>query len=188
MRIWQIYLKKISSSTKNVSSLALTKDNNTLVCAYRDVLDRDFDIIILNVERGEEIKLLSADIEWEEKIIHVEFSLDEKELVGRSSSGEWIKWDTKSWKITKRIDGSTQRLSERLNKNPYIYPFAENLILNISDDTELTPAMRDFLKSWLEKPKWISKSKDVFSLISEISNERITELKVEIENLLIPNE
>ncbi|OLS29279.1 MAG: hypothetical protein HeimC2_01260 [Candidatus Heimdallarchaeota archaeon LC_2] len=182
------YLKKISSSTKNVSSLTLTKDNRTLVCAYRDVLDRDFDIIILDVETGEEIKLLSADIEWEEKIIHVEFSSDDKELNARSSSGEWIKWETKSWKITNRIDGSTQRLSERLNKRIYVYPFAENLILNISDEAELTPAIRDFLKSWLDKPKWISESKDVFSLISEISNEKIIELKGEIENLLVAKE
>lgn len=179
------YLKKISSATKNVSSFTLTKDNSTLVCAFRDVLDREFDIIIWNVQTGDTINRLSAEIGWEDGIIDVEYSKNEKELIARSNFGYLVKWDTKSWKMKEKTEGTAQKLAELLKENAFVHPFAENLILNVSDREEITPPIQKFLKLWLEKPTWISKSNDVFSLISEIpEDEEGTTPTEEIENLI----
>ncbi|MCE7737703.1 MAG: hypothetical protein GPJ54_22620 [Candidatus Heimdallarchaeota archaeon] len=178
------YLKKISSATKNVSSFVLTQDNTTLVCAFRDILDRDFDIIIWNVETRETIKQLSAEIDWEDKIVSVEFSPDERELIAKSSFGDWIKWETKSWKIKEKLDSSNEKITKKLKESIFISPFSENLILHVSMIPDTKSPIRDFLKMWLEKPKWISQSKNTFSLISELPEEEILRLKGEIELVL----
>ena len=169
-------LRRLSSTTKHVTSFALTKDNTILACGFRDIMDRSMDIIIWNFQTGEVITQLSAGIEFEDKIVNVEFSFDEKLFYAKSQLGMISSWEVKTWKLKE-----TTRNLETHNFNPiedqlYAYPFGENIILNLPNQ-HYPDSILSYLKSWFDKPFFVSLSRDVYLNYQNLSEDQRTNFR-----------
>ncbi|MHA2249404.1 MAG: WD40 repeat domain-containing protein [Candidatus Kariarchaeaceae archaeon] len=189
IEIWDVrsgkLVKKLSESTKNISYFALSDDLQYLVCAFRDVLDRQYDIVVFDLEIDKMINELSANIDWDDKIVWTGFSKDQKYLYARSEQGYLINWEFKSGKYQNKIEDQDNYILYNPFSDVNVYPLAENLILHISDKCkELSPYLRSFLKLVNEKSEWIMLDNEVFSLRKNCSEEQTNVFNSDLESLL----
>ena len=165
--------RRLSSTTKHVTSFALTKDNSILVCGFRDIMDRSTDVIIWDFQTGGLITQLSAGIEFEDKIVHVEFSADEKLLYAKSELGIIASWEVKSWKAKDPIKNLETHNFEPIEDKLYVYPFGENIILNLPNQ-EYPEAILSYLTILREKPLYISLSRDVYLNYKDLNEDQLS--------------
>lgn len=177
------FIRRLSSTTKHVASFAMTRDNQKLVCAYRDIMDRDSDIIVWNFESGNIEQLLTANIDSDDQVIWVGFSSDEKLLLAKSRFGYLITYETKNWNLRSSVLTLNQEMRPHAEGQIHSYPLAENIILNITKNVDITPKIKEFLENWSKKNLWLSLSEDSYSLKSEVGDQELNEYETQIEQI-----
>lgn len=177
--------RKLSESTKNISYFALTEDYKFLVCAFRDVLDRDHDIIVWDLESNKIINLMSAEIDWDDRIVWIGFSTDQKFLYARSEQGFLINWEFESGKLKSKIEDQDNYVLYNPFSEINVFPLAENIIISVSPDSKNLPKdFIEFLRGKIKKSDWISHGMDHYFVKESCPDEQIQEYENQLKSII----
>ncbi|MCY3413345.1 MAG: hypothetical protein INQ03_17025 [Candidatus Heimdallarchaeota archaeon] len=162
--------KRLSSSTKNVTSFAMTTDQQYLACSYYDIMDTSSDIKIFDFNSGEVVKEIKAKISSVDKIIQVEISKDDKYIYARSMNGKKFKYELMTGK---EKQSSTTKMERMIpEESMYSYPVGENIVITLPN-LKIPATIRDLYEQAIAKNGWIAIAADSYALKEEVDEETL---------------